>query len=66
MSKLLVTALVFLGSSNAFAHNTPFPHAEMHYEIAHFLVHALFALPIFIVAGVGYKVWQHYRSRNEQ
>ena len=66
MSKLLLALFIFMFSKGIYAHNAPFPHADMHHEIAHLLVHALFALPIFIAAWVGFKVWQRYSRRNER
>lgn len=66
MSKSLLALLLTFLSMSAYAHNAPFPHAEMHHEVAHLLVHALFALPVFIAAWIGFKVWQRYSQRNER
>lgn len=66
MRNYLLIASFTLCSPLALAHNAPFPHAEMHHEVAHLWVHALFALPIFIMAGVAYKLWQRSRTRNDR
>lgn len=61
MSKFIILVLLSVLTPLAHAHNAPFPHADMHHELAHVLVHALFALPMFIAAWVGFNVWQHFK-----